>query len=184
MCPALGARMRSFLCALCLVTTGCATSFDFVPVRQPDLAQSGRALVSAERSKVHTDAGDVKVDAQSMFKARGPDGIEKGPFPLRAAALDCRTSADCALTRPADYKISVVRRRVDGEKVEQVVAGTLVVAALSGLVAEHAVCFSDPTCQDSARAGLVVTDVAIGVVAIGMAGLLVFWGAVMHGLAN
>jgi hypothetical protein len=163
---------------------GCATSFDFVPVQQPELARSGRELVNAERTKVHTDAGDVKVDSDSLFKARGPDGIEKGPFPLRASALDCWSSVDCALTRPGDYKISVVRHHVDGAKVKEAIAGTLVVAALSGLVAEHFVCFSDATCQDSARAGLVVTDVTLGVITLGVIGAAAFLGAVMRGLNN
>ncbi|HEY2368854.1 MAG TPA: hypothetical protein VGH87_20805, partial [Polyangiaceae bacterium] len=121
--------MRCALCGLCFAMVGCATSFDFVPIKQPELAHSGQALVETDRTKVHTDAGDVRVDSASMFKARGPDGIEKGPFPLRAAALDCRSSADCALTRPGDYKISVTRHHVDGAKVSQAVAGTLVVAA-------------------------------------------------------
>ncbi|HEY2367911.1 MAG TPA: hypothetical protein VGH87_16045, partial [Polyangiaceae bacterium] len=57
-------------------------------------------------------------------------------------------------------------------------------AALSGLVAEHFVCFSDPTCQDSARTGLVVTDVTLGVVTLGVIGAAAFLAAVMHGLNN
>jgi hypothetical protein len=178
------ARMRTVLCGLCIAMTGCATSFDFVPVRQPELARSGRELIDAERTKVHTDAGEVRVDSKSLFETRGPDGIEKGPFPLRAAALDCRSSADCALTRPGDYKISVTRHHVDGAKVEEVVVGTLVVAALAGLVAEHFVCFSDSTCQDSARTGLVVTDVTLGVVTLGVIGAVAFMAAVMRGLNN
>ncbi len=167
-----------------MAMTGCATSFDFIPVKQPELARSGRELVNTDSTKVHTDAGEVRVDSTSLFKARGPDGIEKGPFPLRAAALDCWSSADCALTRAGDYKISITRHHVDGAKVEEAVAATLVVAALSGLVAEHFVCFSDSTCQDSARTGLVVTDVTLGVVTLGVIGAAAFLAAVMHGLNN
>ncbi len=178
--PARG--MRHLLCVL-FATTGCVTSFDFVPVAQPDLARAGHELVDAEHATVRTAHGDVKVDANSSFKHRA-DGVEKGPWPLRQTALDCWGSTDCKLTEPGDYTISVAHQRVDGGKVTEVVVGTLVVAGLSGLVAEHFVCFSDPRCQDMARSALIATDVVLGVTALAVLGASAFVYAVMKGLNN
>jgi len=64
------------------------------------------------------------------------------------------------------------------------VVGTVVVAAVAGLVAEHFVCFSDATCQDTARTALIATDVALGVTAVAVVGVAAFMLAVMKGLNN
>ena len=131
-----------------------------------------------------TTRGDEKVDSNTLFKLDTVNGLHTGPWPLRETALECWGKADCKLTQPGEYTIGKRHQRVDGGKVTPYVAATVVVAALSGLVAEHFVCFSDPTCQDSARTALVVTDVALGVTAIALVGAVGFMAAVMKGLNN
>lgn len=166
------------------MTTGCVTSFDFVPVAQPELARAGHDLVSADRATVHTARGDEKVDSKTTFKVDTTSGLHTGPWPLRETAMDCWSNSDCKLTQPGTYTVSKPHRRVDGDKVTSYVVGTVVVAAVAGLVAEHFVCFSDATCQDAARAGLIATDVALGVVAVAVVGAGMFMVAVMKGLNN
>jgi hypothetical protein len=176
--------MRHVVLALCLATTGCVTSFDFVPVTQPELARAGRELVNADHARVHTVRGDEQVDANSLFKVDTPDGLHTGPWQLREAALDCGGKQDCKLTQPGEYTISKPHQSVDGDKVTSYVVATVLIAAVSGLVAEHVVCFSDPTCQNTARDALIVTDVAVGVTALATMMVAGFMYAVMRGLNN
>ncbi len=166
------------------MTTGCVTSFDFVPVAQPELARAGHELVNADRATVHTARGDEKVDSKTLFKLDTTSGLHTGPWPLRDTALDCWSNSDCKLAQQGAYAVSKPHRRVDGDTVTSYVVGSVVVAAVAGLVAEHFVCFSDSTCQDTARTGLIVTDVALGVTAVAVVGAAAFMLAVMKGLNN
>ncbi|HEY1957453.1 MAG TPA: hypothetical protein VGH28_17665 [Polyangiaceae bacterium] len=160
------------------------TTFDFVPVAQPELARAGRDLTVADRATVHTARGNEKVDAKTIFKVDTPDGKHFGPWPLRQTTIDCSSNPDCKLTQPGTYTVSKPHQRIDGGKVTSYVLGSVAVTALSGLVAEHFVCFSDPTCQDTARTGLVVTDVALGATALAAVLVVGFVAAIMRGLNN